>query len=144
MHYALDLTTIRKQMPWSTIEPFITSAISLAGKANEQPSMKEVLAEISAIKASNKTTDDKVTIVKNVINNSPSGLIAHGIPIRSVDTSNAGWLIKDTKHKTHSSLVTEFANSQRNAPPETRLESVQSVKAHMPPGVMRALQEKEN
>lgn len=61
------------------------------------------------------------------------GLIAHGILVKSVNTSSqkdtiekikaansrllseaeityVGWLIKDTTHKTHSSLVIEFAN----------------------------------
>lgn len=70
--HAQDLTTARKQVPWNIIEPFITSVQELAGKTKDQPSIKEVMTEIAAIKAFNKSIDDKVTVVKNTINGNPT------------------------------------------------------------------------
>ncbi|MCJ1424124.1 hypothetical protein MMC29_002011 [Sticta canariensis] len=69
--HAQDPATSKKQVPWNIIEPFIISAQELANKSKDQPSMKEVLVEIAAIKSSNKTIDDKLTVVKNTINNTP-------------------------------------------------------------------------
>lgn len=71
LQHAQDLTTTRKQVPWNIIEPFIASTINLASKTREQPHMKEIMAEIVAIKASNKSIEDKVTVIKNTVNNPP-------------------------------------------------------------------------
>lgn len=69
LQHAQNLTAIRKQVLWNIIEPFIASVVDLASKAMEQPHMKEVMAEITTIKASNKSIDEKVTVIKNTVNN---------------------------------------------------------------------------